>query len=216
MKESLGLHRRRHVALDSVRWLVGDSTHLRSARAVAEKSITLVRDAMTRIPLRRGDGSILSITVARRTDLGAGVSFNSELRRAAGSVIAEFVAAEDIATLDRSRLVALADSAGSVVLSYYVGQSWDSRSANAPAEFVDLVNRLGAAGRRFVLVSFGNPYLLQQVEGVGTYMIAWGGFPVSQVAAARAAVGERSITGKLPMGIPPMAKFGDGVERIVR
>ncbi len=215
MKESLGLNRRKLVELDSVRWLVGDSAHLETARAVAEKSITLVRDEGSRIPFRRSDGSVLSITIAKRADLAAGVAFNAELRRAAGTVTAEFVAAEDIATTDRSRLIALADSAGSVVLSYYVGQSWDSRSANAPAEFVDLVSRLGTR-RRFALVSFGNPYLLQQLRDVGSYMIAWGGFPVSQVAAARALMGERSITGKLPIGIPPLANIGDGIERIVR
>jgi beta-N-acetylhexosaminidase len=214
IKETLGLQRRRTVTLDSLRWLVGDSTHVAAARNVAEKSITLVRDEGNHVPFRRSPvGATLSITVARRADLSAGIAFNSELRRLLGTVRAEFVAAEDIATMDRSRLVALGDSAGAVILSYYIGQSWDSRSANAPPEFIDLVTRLGAGSRPFALLSFGNPYLLQQVNAVGTYMIAWGGFPVSQVAAARALGGERAITGKLPIAIPPLANMGEGLQR---
>ena len=35
-------------------------------------------------------------------------------------------------------------------------------------------------------MSFGNPYLLAEVPGVSAYLIGWGGFAVSQQAAARA------------------------------
>jgi beta-N-acetylhexosaminidase len=214
LKERFGLHRRRTIQLDSVRWLVGTAANQEAARLVAEKSITLVRDEANRVPLRRGEsGSVLSITIARRADLSAGVAFNAELRRTLGTVRAEFVAAEDIATVDRTRLLSLADSAGSVVLGYYVGQSWDSRNASAPAEFTELVANLERRGRRFVLVSFGNPYLLQQVPNTSTYMIAWGGFPVSQTAAAAALAGDKPIGGRLPITIPPLAGVGDGLER---
>jgi beta-N-acetylhexosaminidase len=217
LKETMRLHRRREVAMDSVRRLVGDSAHLDVARRIAEGSITLVRDDHQRVPLERGGGRrILSITIARRADLAAGVSFNAELRRLGGSVSQEFIAAEDVATSNRDRLVALADSVTAVVLSYYVGQSWDARSAAAPAEFVDLVSRLGSGGRSLVLVSFGNPYLLQQLPEVSTYMIAWGGFPVCQMAAARALAGAAGVSGKLPMDIPPFAGFGGGLTRAPR
>jgi beta-N-acetylhexosaminidase len=214
LKENMGLHRHRTVSMDSVRVLVGDSSHLAVARTVAERSITLVRDAGNRVPFRRAaSGTVLSITIARRADLGAGVAFNAELRRLLGGVRSEFVSAEDLQSTDRGRLVRLADSASAVVLSYYVGQSWDSRNSNAPAEFVDLVSQLEGSGRPFVLTSFGNPYLLQQVSGVGSYVVAWGGAPVSQVAAARALSGDRAIVGRLPIPIPPLAELGGGLLR---
>jgi beta-N-acetylhexosaminidase len=60
------------------------------------------------------------------------------------------------------------------------------------------------------VVAFGNPYLLQQIPDVGTYVIAWGGFPVSQRAAARALLGIAPITGKLPIAIPPLVPLGAG------
>jgi hypothetical protein len=62
-------------------------------------------------------------------------------------------------------------------------------------------------------VNFGNPYLLQQVPNVSTYLLAWGGFPISQRAAAQALVGVNPITGRLPISISPLLPFGAGEMR---
>jgi hypothetical protein len=64
-----------------------------------------------------------------------------------------------------------------------------------------------------MLVNFGNPYLYQQVPEVSTYLIAWGGFPVSQRAAAMALLGSNAITGRLPISIPPLLPLGAGEMR---
>jgi hypothetical protein len=66
---------------------------------------------------------------------------------------------------------------------------------------------------RIVLVNFGNPYLYQQVPIVPAYIVAWGGFPVSQRAAAEALLGVNAITGRLPISIPPFLPFGAGEMR---
>jgi len=68
---------------------------------------------------------------------------------------------------------------------------------------------------RTVVVAFGNPYLLQQVPAVSSYLVGWGGFPVSQAAAGRAIVGAAPIGGRLPISIPPLLKFGTGQDRPV-
>jgi beta-N-acetylhexosaminidase len=94
-----------------------------------------------------------------------------------------------------------------VIVSSYVGQNWDAVSASAPQAFASFVQRLAAKGKRPVVVTFGNPYLLQQIPGVPAYLVAWGGFPPSQIAAARALLGQRQISGKLPISIPA----GNGV-----
>jgi beta-N-acetylhexosaminidase len=68
---------------------------------------------------------------------------------------------------------------------------------------------------RTIIVAFGNPYLLQQVPAASTYLVAWGGFPVSQTAAGRALAGIAPITGRLPISIPPLLRFGAGYDRLV-
>jgi len=155
---------------------------------------------------------VLSITLARRADLSAGNVFNSELRQHLSKLRSEFVAMED-ATLNYPRLIAAADSADVTIVGSYVGQSWDATSASAPEAFTSFVRTLSQRGRKPIVVAFGNPYLLQQLPWIGTYLVAWGGFPVSQAAAARAILGESAISGHLPITIPPSATRGAGEER---
>jgi beta-N-acetylhexosaminidase len=215
LKNRLGLAQRKLVDLNALRSLVGDSSHSQVARMIAEKSITLVKDSLAEIPLGQKDARILSITVARRADLSAGNAFNAELRQALPNLRTEFVAMED-AALHFPRLVAAADSADVTIVGSYVGQSWDASTANAPLAFANFLQTLVQRGRKPIVVAFGNPYLLQQLPMVGTYLVAWGGSPVSQVAAARAMLGMSPISGQLPVSIPPYANRGTGIQRGIR
>lgn len=217
-KQGLGLDRRKLVSLDSLRYIVGDSSHAAMARKIAERSITLVKDSLSQVPLQSvGTGRFLSITVGRRSDLSAGVAFNGELRSQIKNLRSEFLAAED-PSADYARLERAADSADVTIVSSYVGQNWDAVSANAPQAFASFVQRLTSKGKRLVVVSFGNPYLLDQIPAVPAYVVAWGGFPPSQTAAARALLGAQAITGKLPISIPVGSKTvarGTGLQRAV-
>ena len=160
-----------------------------------------------------GDSAkVLSITVARRADLSAGNAFNAELRQRLPKLRTEFVSTED-AALNYPRLLAAADSADVTIVNSYVGQSWDAVSASAPGAFTNFVHTLVDRGRKPIVVAFGNPYLLQQLPWVSAYLVAWGGFPVSQTAAARALLGSAPISGHLPISIPPLANRGAGESR---
>jgi beta-N-acetylhexosaminidase len=217
-KQGLGLNRRKLVSLDSLRYIVGDSSHAAMARKIAERSITLVKDSLRQVPLQStGTSRFLSITVGRRSDLSAGVAFNGELSSRIKNLRSEFLAAED-PSADYARLERAADSADVTIVSSYVGQNWDAVSANAPQAFASFVQRLTSRGKRIVVVSFGNPYLLDQIPAVPAYVVAWGGFPPSQTAAARALLGVQAITGRLPISIPVGSKTvarGTGLQRAI-
>ncbi|MDO8501668.1 MAG: glycoside hydrolase family 3 N-terminal domain-containing protein [Gemmatimonadaceae bacterium] len=218
-KRELGLDRRKLVSLDSLRFIVGDSSHAAMARRAAERSITLVKDSLGEVPLAlSGNPRVLSVTVGRRADLSAGVAFNGELRSGARNLRAEFLASEDPAA-DYTRIERAADSADVTVVSSYVGQNWDAVSASAPQALASFIGRLTTRGKRPIVVSFGNPYLLQQIPWVPTYVVAWGGFPLSQTAAARALLGKNVIGGKLPISIPLENRIvprGTGIVRAAR
>ena len=217
-KADLGLNRRKLVSIDSLRYVVGDSSHIAMAQRIAERSITLVKDSLSQVPIAAATNPrVLSITVGRRTDLSAGIAFNGELRGAIKNLRTEFLAAEDPAA-DYGRLERLADSAEVTIVSSYVGQNWDAVSASAPQAFASFVQRLATKGKRPIVVSFGNPYLLQQIPFTSAYVVAWGGFPLSQSAAARALLGAQAITGKLPISIPLQGRTvvrGTGIARSV-
>jgi beta-N-acetylhexosaminidase len=211
-KRHLGLAQRKLVDLNALRFLVGDSSNLQIARKVAEKSITLVKDSLHAAPIAVKTAKVLSITLARRSDLGAGNAFNAELRTGLPNLRTEFMSTED-AALNFPRLIAAADSADVTIVGSYVGQNWDAVTASAPQAFANFLQTLMQRGRNPIVVAFGNPYLLQQLPWVGTYLVAWGGSPVSQTAAARALLGTTEISGHLPITIPPYASRGTGLER---
>lgn len=215
LKLRFGLDRNRVVDLDSARAIVGDTEHVAVARRAAERSMTLVKDSLSQVPLQRpasGSPGILSITLARRTDLGAGSTFNAELRRAVGSLREENVNVDDPGA-NYDRLLHAADSAQTVVVSSYIAGSSTASTANASDALTTLIHGLARRNPRTVVVAFGNPYFLQQIPEVSAYLVAWGGFPVSQRAAALALAGANPITGRLSVSIPPLYKFGAGLDR---
>jgi beta-N-acetylhexosaminidase len=214
MKRDLGLNRVRTVSLDSTRAIVSDTTHLVIAARVAERSITLAKDSLNLVPLARGaQPRIVSFTIANRTDLPAGSAFNAELRRVAPALRTEVIYPDDPAP-NFARLLALADSSDIAVVSSYLATGTNVANASAPEPIARFIRDLAQRHPRTVLVAFGNPYLLQQVPSVSSYLVAWGGFPVSQTAAGRALIGAAPITGKLPISIPPLLHFGAGVARL--
>jgi beta-N-acetylhexosaminidase len=69
-----------------------------------------------------------------------------------------------------------------------------------------------AAGRTVVL-SMGNPYVVQDFPAIENYVCAFSNATVSETAAVKAIFGEIPIHGHLPVTIPGIASRGDGLER---
>ena len=211
LKERLGLHRSAEVSLDSVRVAVGRIEHHAAANEIAERSITLVRDSAGIVPLRRGS-RVVSVTFARRSDYLAGRTFDAELRTVFPELRSEFIDADEPdARLER--VLAGARDADAVIIGSYVSHAWNATTVEAPRAFADFVKRAGAGGARVMVIAFGNPYQLQQIPEVPGYLVAWGGLPISQRAAAYAVSGRSAIGGRLPISIPPVAPFGAGLDR---
>jgi beta-N-acetylhexosaminidase len=77
----------------------------------------------------------------------------------------------------------------------------------------DLINALQKSGAKVVLATFSNPYIASELPATPAYLVAWGGAPVSQRAAARGLLGLAPITGQLPITIPSVAAYGAGLRR---
>lgn len=216
-KHALGLPSQRFVDTDVTRRVVGIPAHLEVADRIAERSITLAKDSLRLVPFPLASPArprVTSITLSARSDLGAGVTFDAELRRAA-DVRSEWIDSADPAA-GMARVSAIADSADYVVIGSYLAQGTRVADPNAPMPLVDLVRAITQRNPRTIVVAFGNPYFYQQIPFAPTYMIAWGGFPVSQRAAARSLLGAAEISGRLPISIPPSLRRGEGERRELR
>jgi beta-N-acetylhexosaminidase len=212
-KHAMGLARNREVDLGLIRNRVGIPAHQAIAERIAERSIALPKDSLRLVPFPTGSPAptVLSITIATRADLGAGASFDAELRRQANVRSLWVDAADPAAAL--ARATALADSAQYVVFGSYLGQGTVVANTNVAQPLVDLARAVVERNPRTIFVAFANPYLYQQIPFAPTYLVAWSGFAPSQRAAARALLGLSDITGRLPISIPPAMRLGDGETR---
>jgi beta-N-acetylhexosaminidase len=217
LKDRLGLRRQKTVPLDRVRAVVGDSSHVAVAQTIADRAVVLGRDSATLVPFpgAAGQSRVRSVTYARRTDLGAGTTFNAELRRMGVRLTTTYVNADDsLPNLDA--FLASIEADDIVVLGSYVNISSTTATAGAPPAFEALINGIRAKTSRVILVAFGSPYALLQAPTTPSYLVSWGGFAASQRAAARALTGEIGISATLPISIPPLLTFGAGERRTAR
>ena len=239
-KARLGLHEGALVDPAAVATRVGTAANRAVADRAAAASLTLVRDANKVLPLAPGS-RVLSVTYARSDDLLAGRTFNITLRGlvasagtgglgpgATGDAVPGSAGRRPPGILFTARvgpdtpwpvydsLLYAARDMDAVIVGAYVPPRSGVGSVGVPATFrtfVDGLNRLDGTGA--AVVSFGNPYLLSAFPGAGTYLAAWGGWEVSQNAAARAVAGAAVISGRLPVSIPPLHRLGDGLDRAV-
>jgi beta-N-acetylhexosaminidase len=196
----------------AIRGVVGTQEHRALADTIAARAFTLVRDARAAVPLNPG-ARVVSVTVARRADLIAGTYFDATLRAAGHRVQSVYIDADAGTAADYAAAQASVDSADAVIVGSYLATRWDAASIAQSGAFVAFVRSLQATARGPVLVTFGNPYLLQQVPDVSAYAVAWSGGASAQTAAARALTGKAAITGTLPISIPPVVVRGSGLRR---
>ena len=79
-------------------------------------------------------------------------------------------------------------------------------------ELPGTLDALVATGKPVALVSLGNPYLLRGFPGVTAYLATFSTVPPSETAAVKALMGEIDIRGRLPVSIPGLANYGDGIQ----
>jgi beta-N-acetylhexosaminidase len=212
-KARAGLREGRLVDLNAVDGLVGIPAHTQIAQEVAERSITLAQDKMNIVPLTRDSTKrIVVITYAEPSDLVAGRTFNSIVRERLPR--ARTVRVDGRTTdVEYAALGAQIDSADLVLVSAYVSPQEFTGTVGTQGGFSGFVEKTALSGKPIIVLSFGSPYLLNAFPSVSSYLLAWGGSPISQRAAALAVLGEREINGRLPISLPPALPFGAGIHR---
>ena len=209
-KARAGLHIGRMVDLDAVDDVVGAADHLAFADTVATRSITLLRDRDTVLPVdARWTRRVLSLTYGRPDDLIAGGTFDAALASAV-EVTDRMRVGPDTPKEVYDSLKALAGEADLVIVSVYVPPRSGTGEVSVSKDMANFIEAVGPE-RPMMVISFGNPYLLAALPESPGYLIAWGAHEVSQKAAVRALFGQEAISGRLPVSIPPYHGIGDGL-----
>jgi beta-N-acetylhexosaminidase len=216
LKARSGVAFDRVVSLERLREVVGSPAHRAIAADVARRAVTLLRDRDTFVPLR-GAARVAIVQYAPETEIKAGRALLVELRRspalsARGAIIPAgrilpTATPDALAAVDR----AIGDAETVIVAAFVRRVEGEGRVA-IPEQVAAWID--GLAGRkRVIVVAFGNPYLIRQLPGVGTYLVTYGVTDDLERAAARGIVGADPITGVTPVSLPGFFKAGEGIRR---
>ncbi len=210
MKARLGLHDNRYVNLDRLRHVVGAPEHLEVAQGIAERAITLLRDANDLVPVSR-DGRVAVVTYAPELEVLAGRAFLAELRRhvprAAGVRISPRTGQAELDSL--ARTIAGVDR---IIVTTHVRTIEGEGRFAIPRRISEWIDGL-AARERLIVVANGNPYVIRDFPRVSSYVATYGIDPGLEQAAARALAGAIPVVGTSPISLPGYFKRGDGISR---
>lgn len=220
-KARLGLHRTRRVVLDEVSAAVGGRAHEAVARAISERSVTLVKDEGDRIPFRLpASSSVLYLSVL---DYPSGWRIAAPSRTLIPELKKRWPATEAVEVSDRSTpneldlVRAMAAKYDAVVAGVFVRVSSGSGRMDLAAPVVRLLQDVARAssrrGQPMAAVFFGSPYAAATVPEVPAMLLAYDFSDLAEASAVRALAGEIPIGGRLPISIPGLFPAGHGLTR---
>ena len=212
-KAWLGLNKQRLVPLEGVDNIVSSPAHLHAAALLAEKAVTLARDANNIVPLDpRKVRNIAVIAFVTRNDVNGGRDLADHLRSIYSNVSFDRLDAA-LGPESYDRALKSAQNADAVIFATFIMPVSGQGYLRVPRAAEDFAARLQQTGKPIVVVSFGDPYGPANLPIASTYMLAWQAHSVeAQVAAARALAGLAPITGVLPIDVPGSAR-GTGLKR---
>jgi beta-N-acetylhexosaminidase len=200
------------VALDSLRDVVGAPEHRALAADIAVRAVTLLRDREGLVPAPASARTVL-VQYLPESELRAGRTFAAAVRQGLPQARTFRIGpAVPAATLDS--IARAARGADRVIVATYVRRVEGEGRFAIPANVAAWIDTL-ATREKVVVVSLGNPYLIQQFPAVGTYLTTYGVADVLERAAAEAVLGRTPITGRVPVSLPGYFARGDGVQREV-
>jgi beta-N-acetylhexosaminidase len=220
-KARLGLHLRRDVELNDVMAAVGTRAAADTARAVAERAMTLIRDERAAIPLPTPrTGRLLYLSVLDYPGnwriAAPARTLIPELRDRWPSVTA--VELSDRTSAEELELVrSMAASHDAVVVGVFVRAASGSGRLDLPPNLIRLLSDLAAAAARrnqpLATAFFGSPYATLAVPFLPTMLLTYDFGDYAETAVVRALAGELPVRGTLPIAIAEQWPVGFGLQR---
>ncbi len=212
MKEKVGLHTQRFIALEETRKILGNKEFNESAMNIAAKSITLVKNENNILPLKvEKNEEIIVIDIYDHPNDHDESTTTKDLKRSGLKIRSLQVDESDSTSYYNSILQKIPKNAPIILNSFASPSAWKNRIFLQDHQ-MDFINELNQKSNRVLLISFGNPYLIQGLPETPGYICAWKGNDILQKAMVQTLMGKNHFSGTLPITIPDIAERGDGLE----
>ncbi|MFH0733198.1 MAG: glycoside hydrolase family 3 N-terminal domain-containing protein [bacterium] len=216
-KKMLKLDDDRFVNSAKIESIVSSIETRRLAAKIAEKSITLVKDVNGLVPVNLTKFNKIACITLRDTKAklteNNKMTFETIVEKEHKKVKFGRLSRKS-SDKDYEEMVKLAKNSDLILLPTYVNVRSFQGTIDIDSRHLDFIKKLTELKKPLVVMSFGNPYILNKFSDVPTYLTAYGGVYYSQKAMYDAVMGNTEISGQLPISIPETEYvFGNGIKR---
>jgi len=207
-KTRLGLFQKRFVDLEGINKVLESPEMDTIAQSTADRAVTLVRNDKDVFPLSTASTACLYVlTENRRSTLG--LRLMDEVR-ARDPRLKTVLLDSLLPETALNEALPQAGSCKSVIIAAFNGGGTLHPALDA------FVSKIVAGSVPVGLVALGNPYLLKSFPTVAGYLATYSNTPTAELAAVKALFGEIKLNGRLPVTIPGLANYGDGIQMPAR
>jgi beta-N-acetylhexosaminidase len=209
-KVRLGLNRQKPATQDAIAELIGAPEEEEMAQQIADRAVTLVKDSSDMLPVRNSDTASLLVLAESRSGQ-QGRHLMEEIKKRAPKMKITLLDAS-MSKEDMDRVVQSTAGSSSVIVAAYATVNAGRGDVALGGEYPALMSALLKGSAPVTLAALGNPYLLRNFPDVKAYLTTYSTTSTSETALAKALFGEIAIGGRLPLSIPGLAKYGDGIQ----
>lgn len=208
-KARVGLDRNRFVNVEQISDIIESPEATEKAQEAADRAVTLVKNGDSIVPLQNPEQACWFIlTESRGSQQGRRLQ-DELVKRSKDN---RYVVLDPIApAIEVEQAIQKMQNCQTNVVAAFVSSSEYKGKMPMAGNFPALVTTLLSTKTPLVLVALGSPYLLRSYPSVGAYLATYSAAPLSEVSVVKALYGEIAITGKLPVTIPGLAAYGDGI-----
>lgn len=203
-KAWLGLNEDRYVNSADVYKVINTIESNELSQQIADESITLVKDDQGVVPLKDSESKIMLLNLGDLNASQGAQYFSGKVKE----YYPNMLLADTV-----SNIVEAALECEYIIVAIYAKVKAWTGEISIKQEDREKVNSLASLGKKAIVISFGNPYLLKEFPSVPCYVCAYGDAETSINAALRALSGKIRIKGKLPVSITDEYRFGWGIEK---
>ena len=191
---------------------VGISKHKNKSLEIAKKSITIVKDENSILPLKPENIDSLAHLIISLDDNAKSYvkPFSTNIIKTHGHV-KEIYINDSVTKLGIKDVINQIAGVDQIVVSLVVRIRMDKGIATIDSSHSLILKEIKNLGIPLVVFSFGSPYLPSY--DFGTYVCAYGYGSISMNAASNALWGRTEVSGRLPIDLSPKLKRGTGIKK---
>ncbi len=178
------------------------------AQMIADRAVTMLKNEENTLPLAEHSRVALVQLTFQRTTSGFGDAMNALSRglSGAGHTVSEcrVMAVSKLCDAKNTTVSGIMNQVNEsdvVILGLYLRPSERRGNVALNADQASLARQILASGKKVVVITFGNPYIMDEFRNVDALVVGYDQAKHTAKAMARLLTGELRATGKLPVSL---------------